>query len=1290
MHRSSRGHSRPQWFHFLLVFALVGLTALVISDARTDEQSQITGYPGGVTSPASSAPAAEPAAAPSDQTAIEAPLVNDEARWVRGELIPPLPQDPMRRQQALDQALAGAMAQPNLGMPHAEGAPGGGTVPAGFRSPRDPLPNIEPFVPADVKRGEHSYNLKLPDEFVAPPELVRGVDENGQPLPQNTLDEGVTAALAPALKQTFDGISQTNLTPPDCDAAVGPNHVIAVVNARFAIYDKCGTNLYENNIASFVGDAVNFFFDPKVLYDVWSGRWIITCCVRNSPITSSWVIMLVSNNSDPFSGWCWYYLDFQLNGGTPTDWWADYQDVGTSPDGIHITANMFNLSSPAIFQYSKIRNIDKDGVFACGGICWWDFWSLTNPADGSLAFTLRPADMDSWGGTYYLLNSVSFGGNFLTLWKLTGDICSGPSLVSTNLPVPVYDDPPAGQQPDLTFVDSGDARLINAAYKFSQLWACHSRRINWGEPADRAALGAFQVDPIANTVGFSGGLGASGLYYAYPAVDFDYSNRGIVAFSRVGTAENPGSRYVDLNLGVWGVSNLLAAGLSSYNGSPDAGTSGDPFRWGDYYGCDLDLFDSVSLWFYGQYTVNPFAWDTQVGAAAPVGNGILTVTPSPGLVSGGFQGGPFNPNAVTYTVQNTGSSSLTWTLSGLAAWNNASATSGQLNGGDSQLVTVSINAVANAFVPGVYVDSYSFEDCYSNLIAGRSTTLHVGVSGACDGDKLELFPSTPFDVFGADVSTLERGVYVTAEKDIVLCSVGYKMQLPSLPQTLEARIYAANGTTRGALLASNSIGAVQLANEVIYIPINYTLLECQDYEIVVLVPANAAWEWWNENLLAEPFDVGGAIRVRDASLAGNSGNVALPHIELITDRVGVARSSDLAGPGAPNVAPDDFQERGVFVHMLDTAQLSTFGWEADLVPGQTLVARVYDAVGVVRGAVVAEATLDVTLGGMRWHDVVLNAQLSEGKDYLFAIEFGLTNSWNWWDENVIPIPFNKDVYQVVTSDGPGGPGNFALPHYRAGWEEKTGGNQVNLAKNTDVFPPPNVTSQDNSTYGAYITSLVRQQVYGLGWMADVPSGLPITARVYEAVGNVRGALISEGTIYSSGDGMRYHDVPVAAELLAGTDYDIAIAWTSVTTWRWWSDTFGLPYTSYGVIQVRNGEAAGNAGNTALIHMDIYACDEVLTPVDDDPPQRTPLFLAVPAPNPISTSARLDFALEEEGPVNISVYDVAGRRVTTLLEGQRPKGWNSVDIDASKMASGVYFIKMTSKTASLSRKFVVTH
>jgi hypothetical protein len=210
-------------------------------------------------------------------------------------------------------------------------------------------------------------------------------------------------------------------------------------------------------------------------------------------------------------------------------------------------------------------------------------------------------------------------------------------------------------------------------------------------------------------------------------------------------------------------------------------------------------------------------------------------------------------------------------------------------------------------------------------------------------------------------------------------------------------------------------------------------------------------------------------------------------------------------------------------------------------------------------------------------------------------------------------------------------------------------------------------------------------------MADVPEGQTIGARVYEASGTTRGALLSEGFIVSSGDGMRWHDVPVAVSLENGADYDFEIDIPGVMNeWRWWWDTSGLPYDAYGVIRVRDGHQIGNAGNGALLHMRMNACDATATAVADDTGTRPPQFyLANPYPNPVSGISTIRFSLDEPATVNVTVYDVKGRRVATLADGEKmPAGFSSLSLNSREFASGVYFVKLSTPRASLTRKITV--
>ncbi|MBU1881949.1 T9SS type A sorting domain-containing protein [bacterium] len=50
-------------------------------------------------------------------------------------------------------------------------------------------------------------------------------------------------------------------------------------------------------------------------------------------------------------------------------------------------------------------------------------------------------------------------------------------------------------------------------------------------------------------------------------------------------------------------------------------------------------------------------------------------------------------------------------------------------------------------------------------------------------------------------------------------------------------------------------------------------------------------------------------------------------------------------------------------------------------------------------------------------------------------------------------------------------------------------------------------------------------------------------------------------------------------------------------------------------------------------------------------------------------------LQQFSHVNLSVYDVAGRKVAELIHGYRDAGLHEVTFDASQLASGVYLYRL---------------
>ncbi|MCD6418542.1 T9SS type A sorting domain-containing protein [bacterium] len=81
------------------------------------------------------------------------------------------------------------------------------------------------------------------------------------------------------------------------------------------------------------------------------------------------------------------------------------------------------------------------------------------------------------------------------------------------------------------------------------------------------------------------------------------------------------------------------------------------------------------------------------------------------------------------------------------------------------------------------------------------------------------------------------------------------------------------------------------------------------------------------------------------------------------------------------------------------------------------------------------------------------------------------------------------------------------------------------------------------------------------------------------------------------------------------------------------------------------------------------------------------------PNPFNASTKIEFALPKESDVNISVYDVSGHLVKTLVDGRLSAGyydfvWNGADDSGRTIGSGLYFCRMTARNFSAVRRMVI--
>ena len=90
-----------------------------------------------------------------------------------------------------------------------------------------------------------------------------------------------------------------------------------------------------------------------------------------------------------------------------------------------------------------------------------------------------------------------------------------------------------------------------------------------------------------------------------------------------------------------------------------------------------------------------------------------------------------------------------------------------------------------------------------------------------------------------------------------------------------------------------------------------------------------------------------------------------------------------------------------------------------------------------------------------------------------------------------------------------------------------------------------------------------------------------------------------------------------------------------------------------------------------------------------PDDRPASFTLSAFPNPFNPTTTIEFSIPEDGKVTLGVYDLLGREVAVLLEGERKAGnVTPVVFDASGLSSGVYLCRLEAGSHSLIKTLLV--
>ena len=136
------------------------------------------------------------------------------------------------------------------------------------------------------------------------------------------------------------------------------------------------------------------------------------------------------------------------------------------------------------------------------------------------------------------------------------------------------------------------------------------------------------------------------------------------------------------------------------------------------------------------------------------GDADLQVSPVAGFTSAGEPGGPFAPASQVYTLNNSGSETLSYTVVNSEPWLAVTPASGTLAPGASAAVTVSITPAAAQLFPGTYSTSLLFDNTSGiGVDSLRVATLTVQGAGAINDkfDNAILLTSASGSTIGTNV-----------------------------------------------------------------------------------------------------------------------------------------------------------------------------------------------------------------------------------------------------------------------------------------------------------------------------------------------------------------------------------------------------------------------------------------------------------------------------------------------------------------------------------------------------------
>jgi hypothetical protein len=407
---------------------------------------------------------------------------------------------------------------------------------------------------------------------------------------------------------------------PDTILAVGPNQVVEATNRDVAFYDKTTGAGSPNsplplkvffapvlpNSLPVPGDIIT---DPKVAFDESANRFVVTTLELNFATQQSHLLLAVSNDANPLDGFTEMHRIDTTENGT----FSDFPQLGWDADGVYVTVNQFKFAgfpNHNAFDHARVL------TFATNSLTDGDNSTLTEFSVDRLPphFAMQPAAMHGAksGDPMYFVESMvpgdaSGGGGFLDIVQMTNKLSAMPTFTDFKVLVPRYNFPPNADQPGGVQLDTGDARILSAAWRDGRLVATHTAQDNTSQTA-QARWYEFSTSGATPTLTQSGSIGAGpGVATFMPSINIAPNGDLGLTF-----LESSGSQFLSMYLtgqkagapaGTLQAPIVAKAGEATLRVFRASGELGAPLRTGDYSGVAIDPADG-SFWAANEYTTS--------------------------------------------------------------------------------------------------------------------------------------------------------------------------------------------------------------------------------------------------------------------------------------------------------------------------------------------------------------------------------------------------------------------------------------------------------------------------------------------------------------------------------------------------------------------------------------------------------------------------------------------------------------------------------------------------------------